>query len=407
MHIKLAKIFFVLLLFYNSWYQNVIAVIPRMMLMLGVPMMLMLLFHCIKYKLNIFNILSKEFSLWLLFTISSFVFGVFVAEDVPLVLSSVFTLFQHVILLSAVLIIASEDKSVSFFVIVYLCLALFCAATAIFTGDDYYRGRVSIGDLNPNTLGLLMCNGIFCSLFLLNLKKNTNILLSFSAIIVFLYVIILTGSRKSLISALLLIIAWLVFIFWSNVSYISIRKKFGVLTTLLLICTFSYILVSPLITNSVMFTRIDLLFEQGDPVREGLIQQGMQLFAENPILGIGYDQYSFIYNTYSHSTYVEILACTGIVGALTYFPVYLIIIYKLTKILIANTDPETKLTTKLMLALMAIFIFLAVGIIHFYRLDSMVMFGVLIAFCNMSLKKNKDQEKNEQASCSTIRQKTT
>jgi len=408
MHIKIAKILFILMFYYQGWYQDVYVPIPRMLLILGAPMMLMLVFHCFKTRQNIHKALSIEVGLWFLFTITSYVSGVFIADNLSLFISSVFTLFQVMLVLTAIFIIADHDQSIDFFIKIYIGLALLCAATMIFTGDEFSGGRMSIGEKNPNTLGLLLCSGVFCILFLLDIKKKLNPILSVSTIILFLYVIILTGSRKSFLAAVALIVFWLLVVLPNSLRNVSTTRKFAIVSILLITCVIAYFVAAPLINDAVLFARLDTLFTEGDEIRAGLIAEGFQFFSENPIFGIGYDQYRELSSskTYSHSTYAEVFSCTGLVGAILYFSVYLIIFYKLLKIIIIKKESETSQRALKVLSLMVVLVFLAIGVIHYYSLNSMVMFGIIVAFCNLALKAKKEQENEYKESAKVIQQKT-
>jgi len=407
MHIKLAKLFFILMFFYQGWYQDVYEPIPRMLLILGAPMMLMLVFHYFKTRRNFLDALSGEVGIWFVFAIISYISGIFIVDELPLLISSVFKLVQYLFVFSAVLIIADQDQSIGFFIKVFAGLVLLCAATTLIAGEEFAFGRISIGEKNPNALGLLMSYGIFCVLYMIDIKKNLTPILSLSSILLFIYVIILTGSRKSFLAALLLILFWMVFIFPKELRVLSVKRKVAIVSITLVTCAIAYFIAEPLIRDAILFERLDTLFSEGDEVRSTLVADGFRFFAENPIFGIGYDQYRELssFGTYSHSTYAEAFACTGLVGAIIYFSVYVIILGKLIKIIVLNKEAGTTQNAVMFLALMGIIIFLAVGVIHFYNFDSIIMFGIIVAFCNITLKARKEQENEHKERTKPIRQK--
>ena len=59
--------------------------------------------------------------------------------------------------------------------------------------------------------------------------------------------------------------------------------------------------------------------------------EAIRLFNMNPIFGVGFNHYRIlsIFGTYSHSTYLELISTTGIIGTLIYFSAYIVIIYNL------------------------------------------------------------------------------
>ena len=103
-----------------------------------------------------------------------------------LVVQLLLTLYHKMILLS----------------IIVICI--FCAAFTILRGYDYYNGVmvVTMGpENNPNTLGALMVFGIALMMFR-NKRRIMDLVVLLFFMLVFSYVIILTGSKKSLLSIL-------------------------------------------------------------------------------------------------------------------------------------------------------------------------------------------------------------
>jgi O-antigen ligase len=71
--------------------------------------------------------------------------------------------------------------------------------------------------------------------------------------------------------------------------------------------------------------------------RANMVQIGLELFKKNPILGVGFGNFSYHYyyeysgwaQTYAHNNYVEILADTGIVGFVLYYIVPFSMLFKM------------------------------------------------------------------------------
>ena len=399
MHLKLAKVFFVLLLFYTAWFQTAVMQIPHMLLVSGSIMMLMLFLHYWQNEVKLLKALTMEAGFWLLFVLTSFFSGIFIAPDISVLLSSVSTLFQFYLVFIAVLIIADGDQSIDFFITIYLILSLLTAVTFLFIGGNYRHGRMSIGDLNPNTLGTILSNGVFCALYLFNTEKKLTPVISLSSIVLFSFVIIQTGSRRPFISASLLIVFWVVFVLSDVLSSLSTAKRILIISTLVVAILFAFFILVPLFTGSLLLERLINLQEVGNPIREAMYVEAIDFFLANPVLGIGFNQFRLLsaFQLYSHSTYGEVLSCTGIVGALTYFSVYFVIIYKLVRILRLKIDKVTTQKAKLFGILMIALIFNGVAMIHFYSIQSMVMFGIIIAFCNQCLNDWKDKKNEHQA----------
>lgn len=76
--------------------------------------------------------------------------------------------------------------------------------------------------------------------------------------------------------------------------------------------------------------------------RMQMIEEGLSLFNQHPLIGFGTDTYQFVssFGTYSHNNYIELLANNGIIGFLAYYWVYLIIIAMLLKRVIKYNDDK-------------------------------------------------------------------
>lgn len=114
-----------------------------------------------------------------------------------------------------------------------------------------------------------------------------------------------------------------------------------------------------------------------------------ELFKMSPFIGVGMDNYRAltVFSTYSHSTYAEVLSCTGVVGTILYFIPYCSIAVKIVK-LIKNSVMEISINAKLLGILFFMLLFLGTGVIHFYDVNSYISLGFLVAFCSLYYKAN-------------------
>lgn len=72
--------------------------------------------------------------------------------------------------------------------------------------------------------------------------------------------------------------------------------------------------------NTSIYARF-LMLDNASSTRLQLYKDAVKFWKMSPIFGIGFGQYQVFssYRLYSHSTYAEILACTGIIGCLLFF----------------------------------------------------------------------------------------
>ena len=136
-------------------------------------------------------------------------------------------------------------------------------------------------------------------------------------IALFLYVIILSGSRKCLISAIILVLLWM---FVNN--YVQLKEGFTTRGLCQLIFCLLFFAIGIYIARN--YFSLTTIFERfsTDNMNSGLndrtllYKRAFELWLKSPIIGIAYDQFKVLsgYNMYSHSTFAEILACTGVLG---------------------------------------------------------------------------------------------
>ena len=383
MYLKLSKFFFLLLVMYYGWFQEVFFQIPNMLLFLGAIMMACIILHACINKINILKYITIELSFWLLFAFTSFAFGFFIARNRSIMTSYIVTYVEFLILIYGMIYISDQEKSINFFVKSFVFFSTVCSITTIFFGVEYISGRISMGvNNNPNSVGIIMAIGVCCVLYNLNMKRLFQSIFSFAIIFLLLYAAILTGSRKSFLSIVLVFVYWILFVVFKE---IKIAKLKGI-ALLLLLVVIGVNIVTIFFRDSILLFRLSDLFESGSNIRSGMYRAAFKLFEQSPIIGIGFNNYRILsgYGTYSHSTYAEALACTGLIGITLYFSPYIIIFKKYYTLFInRNLSGTLHRETRVMLGLFFMLLFLGIGIIHFYTMSSNIAFGMIIALSNI------------------------
>ncbi len=389
MLLKASKVFYFLLLFYYGWFQYVFFQLPNMLMILGMAIIGFIILDALQSNVSIIRSITPELLYWIIFAFTSLIFGMFVAVNTDLLISQLSTFMQYILLILSIVYISGRDKKLDFFVSTYIAYALLAAVTALFRGHNYGQGRISLGAINnPNALGISMAIGVCCILYRLNFQKLTYSVLSFSAIMLLIYTSFLTGSRKALLSIVIIVVLWFVFIANKEIRALNSSAKIKGLFLLVLLFLGFYSLLYPVFTNSLIFLRLRDLFDSGSTARIGMYNEALRFFDRSPIVGIGFNNYRVlsIYKTYSHSTYAEVLACTGIIGSFLYLCPYILIFVKYVKLFFSKTIDHTLLKKlRIIFLLFSALIFLGVGVIHFYEMTSSIAFGYIIAFykCNI------------------------
>ena len=327
-----------------------------------------------------FSNLPSIIKMYIIFGINALITGLFVASDYSHLLSSLITYFSFALVCFECWYITYRTGSMNWIFRTIKLVALLCSVYTIIWGVDYYNGIYVItmsSHNNPNTLGIVMVFGIFSLLY--NLEKfNKNIVFNLFILIMFLYTTVLTGSRKSLIACIALIAFWLtIYIF--DLKNQNNPLKSLIIVLLLMIGGFIVVYyLNNYFAETASFKRLLSLFsEGGSDTRKNLYALAFEYWKMSPVFGIGFNHYRLFspVSTYSHSTYAEILSCTGIIGTLIFFLPLIKQNFIIIKQLFNNFGKE-KYLIKICLLMCIIEFFLGFGQIFIYGFSHM-----LILFC--------------------------
>ena len=243
-------------------------------------------------------------------------------------------------------------------------------------------GRYSISkEVNPNGLGMGFAAAIWAILYR---QQRSKLGLLFTCILaaLFLYCILLTGSRKSFVAASMIIALWILFCFIPELK----SKGFYLGVSIFIFAFFIvYILSQELLRiyeGSVIQTRMgNIAYEVSEGNRSIMYREGYELLKTNPLFGIGFQGFSFYFGNYSHATLIEIPVSGGIIGASFFFSAYYISLRKQIRILKkAKSNQEYSIEQRritMILILSVVMLFYTTCIIHPYQFDSSILFGLI------------------------------
>lgn len=398
--LEISKFFFFLMLLYFCWFKFVFFEIPNIMLITGAGMIGPLLLDYYFQNKRMVLPFSSEYVFWLLFFVYTFLSGLVIAADKAEFASSVLSGFEYLLVGYSVFLIAAKDKKLDFFITAMLIISILAAVTTVLfpveTPED--PGRYTMGPTNnANALGISMMIGIFCALYKIDFQKNSKTVFLFALIGLMAYVIILTGSRKSLLAFALLFVFWFVFSLGKSLKRVSTKKKVFAVALIGILLIVSAIVLVPLFMESALLSRLTSFLQFGTQDNRVLMyQKAILLFKQHPLFGIGYDQFKILsgFGTYSHSTIAEVLSCTGIIGTTLYFIPYILLFFKLINKIKQLHQVREAQFGYLWMAMLLIFVFLGTVVIHIYRVESNIIFGMMIAFATFELQ-NGSQNKKE------------
>ena len=321
------------------------------------------------------------FSRYLFFSIYAFL-TIFWAYDLNLVLNYSLRLIVITINIYVLFILLHEYDLKHAFLIgiiigaIYNYLLAFNIITPNFEIFEFGRFLGSLG--NPNKLSKIMLISVFASSMLLVMKERKLIvkLLLILNVILALYVIFLTASKQAIILAPLFIL----FSFKLNGLKIRNLTFYICFFLLLFYLTLDYLPIDDFFSN---YDRIVYRFEKfidtlsgvdsgaSTSERKELVIQGLNLFYDHPVFGVGMNNFRLFFGKYAHNNYLELLVGVGLIGTIIFYSLYYIIIKKI------NGTVSSK-AKKLLYTMFFVLLIMDLGTVTY--LDKMVIFTLLFIY---------------------------
>ena len=387
--LKLSKFFVALFSIYIFWFYGAHGPQNIFLYAFAIGAVTTVVIDIIRNNTNIKIGLRSIVPLLFIYGAFSFMTGIFVAIDLEHLISSLITYFAYSLLCYAVsYIIARTNKIDWIYKIIFFC-AWLCVLQIIFDGVEVRSSNTTVITMgennNPNSLGMVMLIGMYSAI---GLKWHAKHFISILAsLIMFEYVIILSGSRKCFLASIVILAVWLITVMKENLTFkIDSKKKAIVpirsvinLAVIGCIIILAYVYFNNTFTTLSIFERLsNENMNSGADDRWLLYSQAFEAFKEKPIFGIGFRQYELYYKVYSHSTYAEALACTGIIGVI-------IIMWAVLKLFIGLWKNYLKEETEKYYYFMAILmfiieLFIGLGQIWFYDFEHLLLLTILFQF---------------------------
>lgn len=153
------------------------------------------------------------------------------------------------------------------------------------------------------------------------------------ALFLLFFSIYMTGSRKTLFVIALIPLFWIIQLAGKRLSKKSIRNAVLFIGAFGVFLSFAGPWVWSSFTETATFKRAVGGAEGVDnssKIRTAMIDDGLNLWKEKPLLGYGVNQYRFesVYDTYSHNNYVELLASGGLLALISYYGLFVFLFFK-------------------------------------------------------------------------------
>lgn len=362
--------------------QNEVPFLPQINRIAGIALMLLYALHFLQERPGI----PTEILLYGGFVLWGIVTGFIVAADRTLLLDSVRTLVQLWGLAWAVAGLAALRRDADMAFLALIVSGVVIVTHGFVTGDFRIPSGPSLGQRatsflrNPNDLGYYGFLGIAGLLYFWGrasgrLWRWAIVLLIAPLTLVVVY----SGSRKAFLGLLFFALAWLWFCYRRQ-----LLQRPGTIVLILTVLAGLYLLTDYAYTSTPMGVRLQASIEEGglDAKREAMYQEGLLLFLENPVAGVGlgnFTAYSW-FQTYSHSDYMEALSTTGIVGSALYFSIYPLLWRRLSRIKRGGSAGVVQYHVGLFQAFILTLLVLAIGRINFQSILTWVALAGIIGY---------------------------
>ena len=239
--------------------------------------------------------------------------------------------------------LATEKKNISLlyglYIVIFIATIFYASHYLIDTSFDTEVDRASDDKLNANTIAYYTFFFTITIFVLGIVAKNVIISRFFKLFFLFLIplsfiIAIYTASRQVLIIQVPLLICLLLIRYWRKSNPITklLFVAVGIIIILVIINT-----IDGVYQDTLLAQRSDNDLE--DETRYLIIQNAFNVGLEHPFFGVGPGNYlNFDPNgAFSHSTYLELFACTGFIGFLIYFILLIMLVinslkeYKISK----------------------------------------------------------------------------
>ncbi|MBB2184077.1 O-antigen ligase family protein [Lachnospiraceae bacterium MD1] len=356
------------------------------------------------YREKLLKLISPEIICLLVFLLYSLASGIFLTADRSRLLDSWFTLFQNLTMVICLILLMKQGVSPAVFAGIFLVIYLLCMYFSLTGNTISKNGRLSIAEgYNPNEMGYLIVFGVISMLYFLPYMKSILLKgLVIAGIIGAFYIVLSSGSRQNFLVLILVLVLWLLFNLYQLRSKNISMKTVGTISVILLVL----IVLAGSIADAVMKAfHESILYERmisesvqsSDEVRKYFYYLAMGYFKQSPLLGIGYDQFRVknIYGMYSHSTYVELLSCTGILGCILWFSPYLLVLKRFLRLKRRKggigRDPIQEYQLNIVFIYYITLILLGLTTVHIYKINMLLVLAFVTGYMEQRMSREEKE----------------
>lgn len=373
---KICQFSCVILIIYYCWYVeafgNQPVIVNGSFLLMSACL---LLIHLLTNEIRISEV---PYGIWnFIFVIAySFITGLFVSYDYGTLLHAIRQYLIYFIIIYTLCIVSNHTGSCEWILITINIAILICCLHLVFFGHHYSAHRIVLSNnSNPNILGSLLNLGLFSIVYRTKFRAMP-LLIAIPEVCFVFYNVIMTGSRKSFIVSIAILIIWLLAMASQVFSTGSTERR--TLFILLLISVFlaSFYFYGTFIKNTEVIARMGTMGnEESNSARIEMYREAYRIFIKKPLFGGGLDQYRYwsARGGYSHSTYAEAIADFGLIGSILYFMPFILTVFQIIALVVNNRDFHCIL----IMGLCLIELFLGTVQIWFFEMVHIFTWGII------------------------------
>ena len=386
MRINIMYISVFAIIFYISYFASAFTSVSGFSFLIYCIMDIQLLLYNYKLRLKggIINTLPYEGKALILFYIISVPVGCFFALDLNTFLIDSIKGIHYCVLFILVYIIVKQERNMDSVLIILGIVFFLYGITAILNGD-YILDRLMISErAHPNGLGLNMVIGLILCCYFFSKNWHYKVIV-FSFVPIAMYCLIESGSRKSLITFGIFLALAVFLTLLPSITKMKARDFLVGSLVIVAIITVVYTYYLPMYENSVLYQRLNTEYnDDGSAMgRVDMYRTAIAIFKEYPLFGIGYNSFKYYskHGGYAHSTYGEVLSCSGIIGSVIYFSIYISILLKYIKLFFTKFKNKKPILTEGIVVsyLLSNFILMSTNI-DIYHQYFFVLLGCFVAY---------------------------
>ncbi len=380
---KISKFLFLFYILYTNVFSYSLFFVKGLSSMLLVAALVLEVYNS-RFKIK----REKTFFAYVIFLVYIVTTGFLIAKDSDRLISTVLHFTEYLVVYYLIISYTIDDKKADFAINAFVLLGIVSALFLVFRGTEGVR--VSIADeVNVNLVAVTMTFSIAFILYELIEHEKTalRVIVSIAAILLLIFGVLLTVSKKAIFGSSAAVILWIVCCYKTTFKKIKSIYKIVLVVSILAIVVTAYLWYTTYYASQLQY----LLFRMSQITtglssvgRIQLFKEGLQIFLDHPFFGVGFNnvRYYTSLSTYTHCFYSEVLACSGIFGTLIF--VYalgvswkrVVSVYRPVK----TINEFTSIRIVYMIIIYLVLLFVSATQIIFYEYNLMYVLAVITGF---------------------------